>query len=85
MRTDAGITYLHSDHLGSTSATSGASTGTQVYYPYGGMRSGTLPTDYGFTGQKLDASDGLMYYGRTGSRLGLTPVERDNAMRDHVR
>ncbi len=63
MRTGSGVTYLHSDHLGSTSATSGASAGTQVYYPYGGMRSGTLPTDYGFTGQKLDASDGLMYYG----------------------
>ncbi len=24
---------------------------------------GTLPTDYTFTGQKLDASSGLMYYG----------------------
>ncbi len=79
MKQGSNVTYLHSDHpfaplragsstplrtsLGSTSATSGASAGTQVYYPYGGVRSGMLPTDYGFTGQKLDASVGLMYYG----------------------
>jgi len=57
------VTYLHSDHLGSTSATSGANPGFQVYFPFGSPRAGNLPTDYGFTGQKLDASDGLMYYG----------------------
>ncbi len=65
MRTASGVTYLHGDHLGSTNVTSGASTSTQTYYPYGTVRStsGTLPTDYTFTGQKLDASSGLMYYG----------------------
>ncbi len=56
---------LTRDHLGSTSVTSGASSSTQTYYPFGTVRttSGTLPTDYTFTGQKLDASSGLMYYG----------------------
>ncbi len=54
--------------LGSTSVTansSGTQTAQQTYYPYGTVRttSGTLPTDYTFTGQRLDASDGLMYYG----------------------
>ncbi len=65
MRTASGVTYLHGDHLGSTSVTSGVSSSTQTYYPYGNVRttSGTLPTDYTFTGQKLDASSGLMYYG----------------------
>ncbi len=44
---------------------SGVSSSTQTYYAYGTVRttSGTLPTDYTFTGQKLDASAGLMYYG----------------------
>ncbi len=65
MRTASGVTYLHGGHLGSTSVTSGANSSTQTYYPFGTVRttSGTLPTDYTFTGQKLDASTGLMYYG----------------------
>ena len=33
MQTAGGITYLHADHLGSTSVTSGAVSSTQVYYP----------------------------------------------------
>ena len=65
MQTASGITYLHADHLGSTSVTSGAVSSTQVYYPYGGIRAmtGSAPTDYGFTGQRLDSSSALMYYG----------------------
>jgi len=65
MRTSTGVLYLHSDHLGSTSATSGASVSSQNYYAYGNIRSttGTAPTDFGFTGQRRDASAGLMYYG----------------------
>ena len=38
----------------------------QAYFPYGAPRTtevGALPTDYTFTGQKLDAAAGLMYYG----------------------
>jgi|GEM_PF-2374388 len=65
MKQGSNVTYLHSDHLGSTSATSGAITSSQVYFPFGKVRdgTGTLPTDFTFTGQKLDLSDGLMYYG----------------------
>jgi RHS repeat-associated protein len=58
--------YLHSDHLGSTSLTtdsSGNVTARQNYYPYGAIRSGGgMPTDVGYTGQRLDAT-GLMHYG----------------------
>ncbi len=65
MRTSAGVVYLHGDHLGSTSATSGASVSAQTYYAFGNIRSttGTTPTDFGFTGQRRDASSNLMYYG----------------------
>ncbi len=54
MQNAQGVTYLHGDHLGSTSATSGATSSTQVYYPFGGVRtaSGNLQTDFTFTGQK---------------------------------
>ncbi len=47
MRTSSGVTYLHSDHLGSTSATSGATVGTQSYYAFGKVRATTdiVPTD----------------------------------------
>jgi YD repeat-containing protein len=53
--------YLHTDHLGSTSVvadSSGALVTRQTYYPFGGVRTtqgSASPTDYGFTGQKLDA------------------------------
>jgi len=69
MRTSAGVTYLHSDHLGSTSVASdqnGAFLSRQTYFAFGVPRStdgSALPTDFTFTGQKLDQSDGLMYYG----------------------
>jgi RHS repeat-associated protein len=65
VKQDISISYLHSDHLGSTSKTTGASTSTQTYYPFGAIRtsSGAPPTDYGFTGQKRDATANLMYYG----------------------
>lgn len=58
------VTNLHLDHLASTNAPSGAvqSTGA-VYFPFGGARAGNPPTDYTYTGQKIEASDGLMYYG----------------------
>jgi len=53
------------DHLTGTSLmtdTNGDSLGTIKYYPYGGARSGDVPTDKKFTGQRLD-STGLYYYG----------------------
>jgi RHS repeat-associated protein len=58
-----------SDHLGSSNVSyrpSDGQTTTQRYYPWGTIRPGpdnALPTDYTFTGQKLDESTGLMYYG----------------------
>jgi len=63
MRTAAGVTYVHSDHLGSTAVTSGAQSGNIRYFPYGATRSGAVSTAYKFTGQRLDDSTGLYYYG----------------------
>jgi RHS repeat-associated protein len=63
MRTSAGVTYIHSDHLRSTSVTSGAQSGDIKYFPYGATRSGAVSTTYKFTGQRLDDSTGLYYYG----------------------
>jgi len=71
MRTAAGVTYIHGDHpslwlragLGSTSVTSGAQSGNIKYFPCGATRSGAVSTAYKFTGQRLDDSTGLYYYG----------------------
>jgi hypothetical protein len=58
-----------SDHLGSSNVSyraDGQQTIIQRYHPWGNIRPGpdnALPTDYTFTGQKLDESTGLMYYG----------------------
>ena len=64
------LSYLLSDGLGSVSealsASTGAVTATQLYGPYGAVRSqsGSLPTSKGYTGQRSDAaSSGLDYYG----------------------
>jgi RHS repeat-associated protein/uncharacterized repeat protein (TIGR01451 family) len=63
------LSYLHGDHLGSTSvatSASGAKTSDVRYFAYGGQRTGNLfalPTDHAFTGQKLDRGTGLLYYG----------------------
>jgi RHS repeat-associated protein len=53
------VTYLHGDHLGSTSLTTdagGAVTARVLYYPYGEerYREGALQTDYQFTGQRRE-------------------------------
>jgi len=68
MKQGSTLYYLHTDLLGSSSVTSdagGTNVGTQVYFPFGTPRAstGNLQTDFTFTGQKIDASDGLMYYG----------------------
>jgi YD repeat-containing protein len=42
------VTYLHGDHLGSTTVTSngsGAQVDSQTYYPFGVTRAGSMPTD----------------------------------------
>lgn len=68
MKQGSTVTYLHSDHLGSTSVAStqdGAFLSRQTYFAFGVPRTSegnAFPTDYTFTGQKFDASDGLMYY-----------------------
>ncbi|HEY4027422.1 MAG TPA: RHS repeat-associated core domain-containing protein [Candidatus Dormibacteraeota bacterium] len=62
------FSYLASDNLGSANAvlsTGGTVTAAQLFTPFGVVRysSGTMPTDYGFTGQRGDAASGLYYFG----------------------
>jgi RHS repeat-associated protein len=57
--------YLFSDHLGSTSVsynTTNSQTQTIRYYPYGEARTGTVPTDRRFTGQRWDGTIDLYDY-----------------------
>ncbi|MBI2853038.1 MAG: RHS repeat-associated core domain-containing protein [Chloroflexi bacterium] len=72
-QSSANITYVHQDHPGSStgqalsgtslmSDTSGNSAGSIVYGAFGSTRSGSVPTDIKFTGQRLDGT-GLYYYG----------------------
>ena len=66
----SGLSYLATSYQGSVvealdSTGAVGVTASQLYAPYGGVRyaSGSLPTDYGYTGQRADASTGLDYYG----------------------
>ena len=64
-RKGTALNYLHQDHLTGTAMmtdSSGDSTGTIKYFPFGATRSGSVSTDKQFTGQRLDCS-GLYYYG----------------------
>jgi RHS repeat-associated protein len=67
MRQDDVVYFLHSDHLGSTSLTTDI-TGTVVaqtrYLPYGEERwiTGTVVTDFTFTGQRAERGFGLLDY-----------------------
>jgi RHS repeat-associated protein len=70
MRQNGVLTYLHGDHLGSTSLTTneaGRLVARVLYYPYGETRwmTGTLTTDFTFTGQRAEGPGlgGLMDYG----------------------
>ncbi len=61
------LSYLVRNGLGSVTealTTSGTVQASLLYAPYGGMRygSGTMPTSYGFTGQRQEALTGLDYY-----------------------
>ena len=59
------LSYIHQDHLTSTAVmtdSSGNELGTIKYFPFGATRSGSVPTDKKFTGQRLDET-GLYYYG----------------------
>ncbi len=62
------ISYLASDLLGSATVAldaAGHVQAAQLYAPYGTVRysSGTMPSSYGFTGQRADGATGLDYYG----------------------
>jgi len=62
-----GVTYLLSDHLGSTSVTYHVETGTVTrigYKPWGQTRytTGEISTPYQYTGQRHMAGIGLYYY-----------------------
>ena len=65
MRQGSTLTYLHGDHLGSASLATNASGGKvseMRYTPYGGTRSGSMPTDRQFTGQRRESGLGLYDY-----------------------
>lgn len=54
--------YLFTDHLGSTRVAYNTATSqiqTLRYYPWGSVRSGDVPTDRRFTGQRWDGAVGL--------------------------
>jgi RHS repeat-associated protein len=62
------FSYLGYDVLGSSEVAldgSGNVQASRLYTPYGSLRysQGTMPTDYGFTGQRNDTTTGLQYYG----------------------
>ena len=66
MRQGDAVTYLHTDHLGTVSiATSGNGQfiARTLNLPYGGVRwtDGTMPTDWGYTGQREPVGTGLVY------------------------
>jgi RHS repeat-associated protein len=64
MRNTTGLHWMFGDHLGSNSTvrTPAGTNVRQRYLPFGRVRGGaSLPTEYGFTGQRLDPS-GLMDY-----------------------
>jgi len=51
------LSYIHQDHLASTSVmtdSTGDELGTIKYFPFGATRSGSVPPDKKFTGQRLD-------------------------------
>ncbi len=61
------VSWLHADHLGSVSEAttgSGGVSSRQRYFPYGRVRysSGSPPTTYNYTGQRLDQSTGLLFF-----------------------
>jgi RHS repeat-associated protein len=63
----AGVYFLLSDHLGSTTVAataSGAQASKQLYSAFGASRytSGSLPTSFKYTGQRADSLSGLYYY-----------------------
>jgi RHS repeat-associated protein len=61
------VVWLHGDHLGSTSLATDAARAVvsrQLYYPFGEQRwsSAELPTDFQFTGQRIQSTIALYDY-----------------------
>lgn len=56
------LTYVYQDHLTGTAVTDNGTVSTISFMPFGATRSGDVPTDKKFTGQRLDGT-GLYYYG----------------------
>ncbi len=53
-RATGGVTYLHGDHLGSTSKTTGAASSAQLYDAYGAKRAASeVDTPYRYYGAAL--------------------------------
>jgi len=66
MRQGDAVTYLHTDHLGTVSVATNQSQvvlARTLNLPYGGVRwtDGTMPTDWGYTGQREPVGTGLVY------------------------
>jgi RHS repeat-associated protein len=68
--TSGAVDYYHQDHLGSSSVITDGATGVVeenlAYYPFGATRVDThTPADvpFKYTGQELDSSTGLYFYG----------------------
>ena len=66
MRQGDAVTYLHTDHLGTVSIATNQSQvvlARTLNLPYGGVRwtDGTMPTDWGYTGQREPIGTGLVY------------------------
>jgi len=58
------INFMHQDHLSGTALVTnddGTVNGTMKYFPFGSTRTGAIPTDIKFTGQRLDDT-GLYFY-----------------------
>jgi RHS repeat-associated protein len=82
------LSYLVQDTLGSVAAalaSSGNVTANQLYLPYGSGRyaSGSMPTSYGFTGQRSDPSGLLYFHARyydptAGQFISADPVQGPN-------
>ena len=67
MAVNGTVSYLGTDQLGSVDTAVqaiGWSQSTVLFDPYGNVRysSGTIPTGYGYTGQRNDITTGLDYY-----------------------
>jgi RHS repeat-associated protein len=68
MRSGSTLRFLLGDHLGSTSITtdsSGIVGSTILYTPWGGRRfvSGSIPTNYQYTDQRIESNWGVYFYG----------------------